>query len=83
MKSLKFWGWGLIIVSFIPWLAILTLPWWPLSIGQRLLASGVLVGIAEVMFWLGALIVGKQAIDRYGKYFTWRSLRRVWQKFWP
>jgi hypothetical protein len=39
-----------------------------------------LLAIAEVLFWLGALIVGKQAVDKYRKYFTWRNLKRVWRK---
>jgi hypothetical protein len=80
MRLLKFWGWGLVIISFLPWLLVLTLPWWPLANNQRLLATVILLVIAEVLFWLGALIVGKQAVEKYRKYFTWRNLKRVWQK---
>jgi hypothetical protein len=84
MQYLKFWGWGLVTFSFIPWMLLPTIPWWPLSIEQKLLASGVLLTIAELLFWAGALIVGKQAISKYRKYFTWRRLQALWQKLrWP
>lgn len=76
----KNWGWGLVIISFIPWLLVPTLPWLPLANSQRLFASAVLIVMAEVIFWLGALIVGKQAISRYRKHFNWRSIKRIWQK---
>jgi ABC-type Na+ efflux pump permease subunit len=77
----KNWGWGLVIISFIPWLSVAALPWLPLTNSQRLLASAVLIVMAEVLFWLGALIVGKQAINRYRQHLNWRSIRRIWRKF--
>ncbi|MFM2311572.1 MAG: hypothetical protein RLZZ04_848 [Cyanobacteriota bacterium] len=77
----KNWGWGLVIISFVPWLLVFTLPWLPLANSQRLFATAVLIVMAEVIFWLGALVVGKQAIDRYRKHLNWRSIRRVWKKF--
>jgi hypothetical protein len=80
MQYLKFWGWGLVALSFIPWMLLPTIPWLPLSTEQKLLASGVLLAIAELLFWAGALIVGKQAISKYRKYFTWRRLQALWQK---
>ena len=82
MKLSKFWGWGLVTISFIPWLLVVTLPWWSLSNSQRLLAASILLVIAEALFWLGALIVGKQAIDRYGKYLTWQNIKQAWHRLW-
>jgi hypothetical protein len=80
----KNWGWGLVIISFVFWLLVLTLPWLPLVNSQRLFASAVLIVMAEVIFWLGALIVGRQAINRYRKHLSWRNMRRnirrIWQK---
>lgn len=80
MKLFKFWGWGLVTISFIPWLLVPTLPWWPLTNSQRLLASGILLVIAELLFWIGALIVGQQAIARYRNHLTGQNFRRIWQK---
>jgi len=40
----------------------------------------VLLVLAEVLFWLGLLIVGKEAAQRYKQFFNfralWRSLKR-------
>jgi hypothetical protein len=55
-------GLGLIVGSFLPWLAIvLTVPLLPLSISQKAIIVPLLVVVAEVLFWLGLRMVGKVA----------------------
>ncbi|GCL39221.1 hypothetical protein SR1949_43440 [Sphaerospermopsis reniformis] len=69
-------GLVLIIVSFLPWLAIaLILPFLPLAVAQKALLVPALLVFAEIVFWLGALLVGKEVIQRYRRYLNFRYLR--------
>lgn len=75
-------GLVLIVVSFLPWLAIvLIVPLLPLSIAQKALLVPVLVVVAEVLFWLGLLVVGKEAAKTYRRYFSLGYLRKQLQKW--
>ena len=71
----------LVVVSFLPWAAIaFVLPWLPITTAQKALLVPVLLVLAEILFWLGVLIVGKEAAQRYKQLFNvralWRSLKR-------
>lgn len=71
-------GLGLIVASFLPWLAIvLIVPLLPLSIAQKALIVPLLAVGAEVLFWLGLLLVGKVAAQKYRRYL---SLGYLWQQ---
>jgi len=66
-KTLYRIGISLIIGSFILWLVPLTVPFTPLPTHIKAsLAAGAIV-TAEVMFWLGVAIVGKEAATKYRK----------------
>nr|WP_290228250.1 transporter suffix domain-containing protein [Trichocoleus desertorum] len=74
-------GLVLVGVSFLPWAAIaFVLPWLPITRTQKTLLIPVLLVLAEILFWLGLLIVGKEAAQRYRQFFNfkavWRSLKR-------
>ncbi len=75
-------GVGLAIGSFIPWLLLLVLPFLPLSVGQKAVGVGVLLGVAEVMFWVGVVLAGQEVVRRYrgrlrlGRIWDW--VRRGW-----
>ncbi|MBD2121990.1 transporter suffix domain-containing protein [Trichocoleus sp. FACHB-262] len=74
-------GLVLIGVSFLPWAAIaLVLPRLPITTTQKTLLIPALLVLAEILFWLGLLIVGKEAAQRYKQFFNfkavWRSLKR-------
>jgi hypothetical protein len=70
-------GVGLAIGSFIPWLMLPVLPFLPLAVGQKAIAAGLMVGLAEVMFWLGVVLAGQEVVRRYrGKL----KLRRIWDR---
>ena len=74
-------GLVLVVASFLPWAAIaFVLPWLPITAAQKTLLVPVLLVLAEILFWLGLLIVGKEAAQRYKQFFNiqglWRSLKR-------
>ncbi len=76
-------GLGLIIVSFVPWVAILFVPSLALSLAQKAALVPILAIIAEVIFWLGVLIIGKEAAQKYRQYLNivslWRQLKKWWR----
>ena len=68
-------GLGLIIISFLPWLIIAVIvPFLPISLGQKGLLIPALLILAEVLFWLGALLVGKEVVQKYRRYLNFRYL---------
>lgn len=72
----------LIIFSFLPWIAIIGIvPWLPLSVGFKAFLVPVMAVVAEVAFWLGLLLVGKEAATRYRRYFNFRTLWKQLRKF--
>jgi hypothetical protein len=75
-------GLVLIIVSFSPWLAIaIIVPFLPISVAQKALLVPALLVLAEVLFWLGALLVGKEIVQRYRRYLSFRYLKILLRKF--
>jgi hypothetical protein len=68
----------LILISFIPWLLILALPFTGLDIATKAIAVPILAVLAEILFWVGIAIAGKDAAQRYRRYF---SPKFLWQKF--
>ncbi|TAF07112.1 MAG: transporter suffix domain-containing protein [Nostocales cyanobacterium] len=68
-------GLVLIIVSFSPWLAIaIILPFLPISVAQKALLVPALLVSAEIIFWLGVLLVGKEVAQKYKRYLSFRYL---------
>ena len=73
----------LIIVSFSPWLAIaIIVPFLPISVAQKALLVPALLVLAEVLFWLGALLLGKEVVQKYRRYLSFRYLRIHLKRFW-
>ncbi|MBK1987339.1 transporter suffix domain-containing protein [Sphaerospermopsis aphanizomenoides BCCUSP55] len=69
-------GLVLVIVSFLPWLTIAVIvPFLPISVAQKALLVPALLVFAEVIFWLGALLLGKEVVQRYRRYLNFRYLR--------
>jgi hypothetical protein len=64
-------GWGLILVSPIPWLAILVVPFLGWSIGPAILSAIGLALVADALFMAGALIVAPDIV---------RDRRRIWNR---
>jgi hypothetical protein len=69
-------GLGLIIISFLPWLAIAVIvPFLPISLAQKAILVPALLVLAEVLFWPGTLLVGKEVVQKYRHYLSFRYLR--------
>jgi hypothetical protein len=69
-------GLVLIIISFLPWLIIAVIvPFLPISLAQKALLIPALLVLAEVLFWLGALLVGKEVVQKYRRYLNFRYPR--------
>jgi hypothetical protein len=60
-------GWILIILSTIVFLVPFVIPFFPVSITKKVAIGGAAFVMAEVLFWLGALLVGKETIQQYTK----------------
>jgi hypothetical protein len=72
----------LIVLSFLPWVAIaFVVPFLPLSAAQKAVSVPVLLVLAEILFWLGVLLVGKEVAQRYRQYFTLGYLKKQVRKF--
>jgi hypothetical protein len=75
-------GLGLAIGSVLPWLMLLGLPFLPLTVAQKAFGAGGLLILAEVMFWLGALLAGPAIVQRYRAKLQpqalWKRIRQLW-----
>jgi hypothetical protein len=57
-------GYFFVVLSFLPWAAIAALPFFDISIGMAAgITTGLIVG-AEVSFFLGLTLLGKEAWER-------------------
>ena len=66
-RTLIRFGIGLIVVSCFLYAAILLVPLTDFSTGTKVAITGGLVVGGEVTFWVGGIIVGKEAVSRYRK----------------
>ena len=73
-------AWILIVVLLvIPgalYAAVPVVPFLPLTTAQKITLSAGLVVAAEVVFWCGALFVGREVISRYRRFFDPRTWKR-------
>lgn len=63
-KTMKALGVGLIVFSGILWAALLAVPVLPLSSSGKGMVAGALLILAEVAFWVGLILVGKEYADK-------------------
>ncbi|MGG2972296.1 transporter suffix domain-containing protein [Geobacillus stearothermophilus] len=73
-------GVGLIIASFVVWVIPPIAPFLPFSTAAKASIVAVAIVAAEIMFWIGALLVGKEAASKLKKYWDpkhWRIKRRL------
>ena len=69
-----------IVLSFVPWLAIGAAPLLGLSLGASAGLVGVSLVVAEVLFWVGLALAGKdtwQAVKARGWRHAPRELGRL------
>ena len=63
-------GWVLIFASFGLWAVIPVLPFLPFSTTQQVAALGSILISAEIVFWLGALMAGPDAMRRMKSWWS-------------
>ncbi|MFJ7753610.1 transporter suffix domain-containing protein [Peribacillus muralis] len=69
-------GMGFLIISLLTWIIPVIAPFSPLSAAGK---AGVITGaivFAEVMFWAGALLVGKEVAAKYKSYLNPKNWRK-------
>lgn len=72
-KRLWYVGIALLAASAVLWAAVLTVPFLPVAVGWKVgIGSGVVV-VAEVAFWVSALILGREVVSRYRRYLDPRT----------
>nr|WP_285765889.1 transporter suffix domain-containing protein [Peribacillus sp. SI8-4] len=67
---------GFLIISLLTWIIPVITPFTPLSGAAK---AGVITGaivFAEVMFWAGALLVGKEVAAKYKSYLNPKNWRK-------
>lgn len=69
-------GMILIISSFIFWVLPLGIPFLPLTGKMKAISITSTLVIAEVLFWVGALMVGKEAAGKIRTALNPKNLKR-------
>jgi len=57
-------GWGLVGLSFLLYGGILLVSFLPGSVHERVALAGMLAVSGEVSFWVGALMLGREAASK-------------------
>ncbi|MGE7118689.1 transporter suffix domain-containing protein [Peribacillus sp. NPDC046944] len=71
-------GMVLLMLSLLTWLIPIVAPFTPFSTNIKAMIIGGAIIIAEIMFWVGAILVGKEVAARYKSYLhpkNWRKKR--------
>ena len=73
-------AWILVIVLLVVpcafYAAVPVVPFLPLTTAQKIGLSSGLVVVAEIVFWVAALFVGREVISRYRRLFDPRTWKR-------
>jgi hypothetical protein len=75
MSWKKWVGLGLIGLSGVWFAGLLLTPFAPFSLTIKAVLAVVFLVLMEGSFWLGTLIIGKQAVDRF-----WQKFKKKRQK---
>jgi hypothetical protein len=75
-------GLTLIIVSVLPGITALILPFLPIPVTQKAFLIPGLMILADAIFWLGILLVGKEVAQKHRRFFHRRYLRMKLKKLW-
>ncbi len=68
----KAFGYALLVLSFLTWGAILTLPLFQISVGVAAALTTVLIIIGEVTFYLGIALLGREVWEKIKAFFRKR-----------
>jgi len=74
----------LVIVSTLLWVALVLVPFLPLTASQKAFGAVAIAVTAEVLFWIGALLTGKEVVQKYRNRIhprnLWRQLKKIGRK---
>ena len=73
---LRWIGIGALILSFAFYGSLLLLPFLALDGVTKAAAVPILIVLAEIAFWIGGLILGREFVLRYRRFFDPRNWRR-------
>ncbi len=69
----KWLGLALVVLSFVFYGGLLLVHLTQFSAGNKILISSLLVIMGEASFWVGVLILEKEAVSKY-RNMDWRSM---------
>ncbi len=69
----KWLGLALVALSFVLYGGLLLVPLTPFSAGNKIVISSLLVISGEASFWIGVIILGKEAVSKY-RNIDWKSM---------
>ncbi len=69
----KWLGLALVALSFVLYGGLLLVPLTPFSAKNKIVISSLLVITGETSFWIGTIILGKEAVSKY-RNIDWRSM---------
>jgi hypothetical protein len=62
---MKQFGFVLLGLACLLWLAIVAIPLLPITLGQKAALAPTVLMLGEILFWMGALLVGKAVAQQY------------------
>jgi hypothetical protein len=63
----------LFILSFVFYALILMIPLLSVSLQMKTILTTILIVAGEISFWTGGLILGKEVVRKYRRYFNPRN----------
>lgn len=69
-KRLRMFGIVLVALSFLLYALLPVLPFLPLSMQAKVFVAGGMMGISEVVFWVGGILLGKELIKKIRQKFN-------------
>ena len=67
---------GALVILTLLWAAVPVVAFLPLAVEHKVRVSGGLVVAAEAVFWILALLLGREAVRRYRRYLDPRTWSR-------
>lgn len=82
-KNGKVLGIGMVALSFLLYALLPIVPFLALSAQAKAIVVGGMMGVSEVIFWIGGLLVGKELIKKYSRKLNplrWLCCKRTNQE---
>jgi hypothetical protein len=60
----------LIVLSTLLYVSLIVLPFLPIPVSMKLGITPIIIIVGEIIFWIGGILVGKEIIMKYRRYFN-------------